>query len=71
MMMMLFDAFYFFSVRAGDLLGTWIYDKHGGFMPTVVVTIVVYVLILPVILLVPRRLTATKDGEPLAVLGAE
>ena len=47
------------------------YDKHGGFMPTVVVTIVVYVLILPVILLVPRRLTATKDGEPLAVLGAE
>jgi MFS family permease len=67
MMMMLFYAFYYFSVRAGDLLGTWIYDNHGGFIPTVVVTIVVYVLILPVILLVPRRLTATKDGEALEV----
>ena len=63
MMMMLFYAFYYFSVRAGDLLGTWIYDKHGGFIPTVVVTIIVYALILPVILFVPKRLTATKDGE--------
>ena len=61
--MMLFYAVYYFSVRAGDLLGTWIYDKHGGFVQTVAVTIVVYVLILPVILLVPKRLTATKDGE--------
>jgi MFS family permease len=66
MMMMLFLAVYYFSVRAGDLLGTWIYDKHGGFIPTVVVTIIVYALILPVILLVPRRLTATKDGEVIA-----
>jgi MFS family permease len=65
MMMMLFTACYYFSVRAGDLLGTWIYDKHGGFIPTVVVTIVVYALILPVILVVPARLTATKDGEAL------
>lgn len=67
MTMMLFYAFYYFSVRAGDLLGTWIYDKHGGFIPTVVVTIIVYALILPVILLVPRRLTDTKDGEKIAV----
>jgi hypothetical protein len=63
MMMMLFYACFYFSVRAGDLLGTWIYDNHGGFIPTVVVTIVVYALILPVILLVPKALTATKDGE--------
>ena len=66
-MMMLFYACYYFSVRAGDLLGTWIYDKHGGFIPTVVVTIIVYALILPVILLVPKRLTATRDGEALDV----
>jgi hypothetical protein len=66
MMMMLFYSFYYFSVRAGDLLGTWIYDKHGGFIPTVVVTIIVYILILPVILIVPKPLTATKDGEALA-----
>jgi MFS family permease len=66
MMMMLFYACYYFSVRVGDLLGTWIYDNHGGFIPTVVVTIAVYALILPIILLVPKRLTATKDGEAIA-----
>jgi hypothetical protein len=60
---MLFYASYYFSGRFGDLLGTWIYEKHGGFIPVVIVTAIVYVLILPVILLVPKRLTATKDGE--------
>ena len=63
MMMMLFYASYYFSVRFGDLLGTWIYDKHGGFIPAVIATVIVYVLILPVILLVPKRLTIARDGE--------
>ncbi|MGO9059403.1 MAG: hypothetical protein ACLQU2_18750 [Candidatus Binataceae bacterium] len=63
MTMMLFYAVYYFSVRFGDLLGTWIYDNHGGFNPTVVITMIVYALILPIIVLVPRHLTATKDGE--------
>ncbi len=58
-------GWYYFPVRAGDLLGAWIYDGHGGFIRTLVVTIAVYVLILPVILLVPRRLTRTRDGEAL------
>jgi hypothetical protein len=31
------------------------------------ITIVVYVLILPVILLVPKRLVATADGEEIRV----
>jgi MFS family permease len=66
-MMMMFWAIYFFSVRVGDLIGTWIYDKHGGFIPTVVATTFVYALILPVILLVPTRLTVTKDGEAIEV----
>jgi MFS family permease len=61
--MMLFYASYYFSGRFGDLLGTWIYDKHGGFIPVVMVTVIVYVLILPIILLVPKQLTTTKDGE--------
>jgi len=61
--MMLYFGCSFFSLRAGDLLGTWIYDKHGGFNPTVILTVIVYILILPVMLLVPKRLTATKDGE--------
>lgn len=60
---MLFLGCYYFSSRAGDLLGTWIYDKHGGFIPTVILTTLVYALILPVLLLVPKRLTATRDGE--------
>jgi len=63
--MMLFYALYYFSVRFGDLFGTWIYDNHG-FIPTVMVTIIVYALILPVILLVPKHIIATKDGEALA-----
>jgi MFS family permease len=62
-MMMLFYALFYFSIRFGDLFGTWIYDKHGGFVPTVLITIIVYALILPVILLVPKHLTVTKDGE--------
>ena len=62
--MMLFYAIYYVSVRFGDLFGTWIYDRHGGFVPTVVITIIVYAGILPIILLVPKALTATKDAAP-------
>ena len=51
------------SPAGGDLLFTWIYDKHGGFNPTVILAVIVYILILPVLLLVPKRLTATRDGE--------
>jgi hypothetical protein len=61
--MMLYFGCFCFSSRAGDLLGTWIYDNHGGFIPTVILTTLVCALILPVLLLVPKRLTATKDGE--------
>jgi hypothetical protein len=50
-------------VRFGDLFGTWIYDNHGGFVPTVVITMIVYAAILPIILLVPKALIATKEGE--------
>jgi MFS family permease len=61
-MIMLFTGLYYVAVRFGDLLGTEVYDRHGGFVPAVVVTIIVYALILPLLLLVPRRLTATADG---------
>lgn len=64
--MMLFYALYYVSARFGDLFGTWIYDRHGGFIPTVVITIGVYVAILPVLLLVSRELTATKDAGAVA-----
>lgn len=66
-MMMLFTSLYYFSVRFGDLFGAWLYDRHGGFVTAVWATIIVYALILPVLLLVPKRLIATTDGEALAV----
>jgi MFS family permease len=65
-MMMMFTALYYFSMRFGDLFGTWLYDHHGGFVTAVIATIIVYALILPVLLLVPKRLIATTDGEALA-----
>jgi hypothetical protein len=66
-MMMLFgSSIYFVSVRFGDLLGTEIYDHWGGFYVAVWATIFIYALILPVILLVPKHLIATRDGEALA-----
>jgi MFS family permease len=68
-MMMLFTGIYYIAVRFGDLFGTDLYDHHGGFLTAVVATIIVYALILPILLLVPRRLIATTDGQALAVDG--
>jgi MFS family permease len=62
-LIMLFLACFWISGRFGDVFGTWLYDRHGGFVTAVIATIVVYALILPLLLLVPRRLTATADGE--------
>jgi MFS family permease len=50
--------------RFGDVLGTMLYDHFGGFGTCVVATTLSYLLILPVLSLVPRRLTATMDGSP-------
>jgi hypothetical protein len=49
--------------RFGDVLGTTLYDNYGGFAVCVIATTVVYALILPTLLLVPKRLIATADGE--------
>jgi MFS family permease len=65
MMLLWGVSVYYIAVRFGDLLGTEIYDHWGGFYPAVWATIVVYAMILPVILLVPRRLVAPRDGEAL------
>ena len=64
-LMMLVDGVLAFSARAGDLLGSWIYHSGAalGFTYCVVATTVVYALILPLILLVPKSLIATRDGE--------
>jgi MFS family permease len=51
------------SIRLGDVLGTRLYDQFGGFQTCVIAITIVYALILPTLLLVPARLTATADGE--------
>ena len=50
------------AVRFGDVLGTNLYDHHGGFGVCVIATTLVYALIFAVLAFVPRRLTNTPDG---------
>ena len=61
-MMMFLVTMYWIPVRFSDLWGAYLYDKQGGFTTAVIATTAVYALILPVLLLVPKRLTATTDG---------
>jgi len=49
--------------RLGDVLGTNLYDSYGSFSVCVIAITAVYALILPVLLLVPKRLIATADGQ--------
>ena len=49
--------------RFGDVLGTDLYDYYGSFTVCVIAITVVYALILPALLLVPKPLIATPDGQ--------
>jgi predicted MFS family arabinose efflux permease len=49
--------------RLGDVLGTLLYDRYGGFSACVIAITVVYALILPILLMVPEGLVATRDEE--------
>ncbi|MBP0632343.1 MULTISPECIES: MFS transporter [unclassified Cupriavidus] len=72
-LMMLVDGVLALSARAGDLLGSWIYNSSPthGFTYCVIATTVVYALILPLIALTPKTLIATRDGEPNPEVEAE
>jgi hypothetical protein len=61
--LMLSSSLYFVVVRFGDVLGTNLYDRYGGFTVCVVAITIVYALILPALLLVPKHLTTTADGQ--------
>jgi hypothetical protein len=65
-LMMLVAGVWSLSARGGDVLGSAIYNASPtrGFLYCVIAITVVYALILPVILLVPRALIATADAEP-------
>jgi hypothetical protein len=60
--LMLSNSLLFIVSRFGDVLGTRLYDRYGGFTACVVAITLVYALILPALLLVPRDLVATGDG---------
>jgi hypothetical protein len=62
-MLMLSNSLFFMVSRSGDVLGTRLYDYYGSFTACVVAITVVYSLILPALLLVPKKLTATADGQ--------
>jgi hypothetical protein len=61
--LMLSSSLFFIVSRFGDVLGTRLYDSYGGFAACVVAITAVYALILPTLLLVPKRLIATTDGQ--------
>ena len=64
--LMMSVGLYYLVSRFGDVLGTALYDHFGGvngFRVCVLAITIVYASILPVLLVVPRRLTATADGQ--------
>lgn len=61
--LMMSSSLYFVISRFGDILGTTLYDRYGGFSVCVVAITIVYALILPTLWLVPKELIATADGE--------
>jgi len=62
-LMMMSAALYAIVGGLGNVLGTNLYDYFGGFAVCVIAITVVYALILPVLLLVPKRLIDTADGQ--------
>lgn len=62
-MLMMASSLFFVVTRFGDILGTMLYDRYGGFSVCVAAITLVYALILPALLLVPKSLVATSDGE--------
>ena len=60
---MMASSLYFVVTRFGDVLGTNLYDHYGGFAVCVIAITIVYALMLPSLLLVPRQLIATTDGQ--------
>jgi hypothetical protein len=62
-MIMASTSVYAIAVRGGDVLGANLYDRFKNFNVCVIAITIVYASILLVLLVVPKRLTATADGE--------
>jgi len=63
-LMMLVEGAGLLSLRASDALGSAVYDAdpHNGFLYCVIATTLVYALILPTLLLIPRGVIAWREG---------
>ena len=72
-LMMLVEAGNLLSTRGSDVVGSMIYSSSPryGFTYCVIAITVVYALMLPVVLLVPKHLLNTTDGQPNPVQDAE
>jgi predicted MFS family arabinose efflux permease len=72
-LMMLVSGGWMLGMRGGDLLGARLYasSPEHGFLYCVIATTIVYALILPVILLIPKEVIATTDGQSNPALDAE
>jgi len=64
-LMMMVAGMYELAYRGGDYVGTQIYTHSGmhGFLYCVVAATATSVLVFPLLLMVPRQLIATADGE--------
>jgi hypothetical protein len=53
------------SLRGSDVVGAWLYNSSPahGFLYCVIATTAIYALILPLLPLVPKEVSATADGE--------
>jgi hypothetical protein len=64
-LMMLAEGAYILSARGSDVLGSAIYDASpkNGFLYCALLTAVVYALVLPVLLFIPKQILSSRDGE--------
>ena len=65
-LMMIVMSLYPLSSRVGDVFGSWLFglSPTRGFFYCVMAITTIYVLILPLILLLPKQMISTADGEP-------
>lgn len=72
-LMMLVEGVYLLASRLSDVLGSAIYqaDPKNGFLWCVIATTVMYAATVPMILLVPKHVMATADGERNLALEAD
>lgn len=62
-MVMMSSGLYFFSTRVGDVVGTFLYDRIGGFAACVLLMTATYTSIPFVLFLIPKEVLAGEDNQ--------